>query len=387
MMSVLYERDQVINDFNNKNLNKFFNYIHNMNVSVWDYSRFKSSIDYEYLKQLYDVFLHDEKLLEIIRYIPSGKNNKIDQSQLLIKSYMIYIYIDRFLIYIIDVNNQIIEYPFTLSLDYEHIDFLKDLKYSNFNNDNIEKGYLYYHVYMKIYKEFKNNSYIHGNTYVNENEHDDINELKWDVLKHNIEIYNNEEISNIINNNINNLSLLINFINYLDDHPIEELKESLYTWIIEYLKWYQKEGKEKVQRSKSVRYVKNIYWFDSEADESKEINDMEELYINNNCIIAEHGIYEKIPKYKINVEDIEILINQVYYTLAQLIHNKENTNEDDKINILRYLEKANDHKDAKELKKRLFYHYLGFDMGKELDLDFEDKGIVMAYKMAKLLRK
>ena len=379
MESIVHVREQVIQDYKNNPLKNTYKYIYNLTVtSTQDIKSYNAKNDLNYLNQLYSVFTANEKLLKIIRIIPIYKRKPIN-----IKSYMIYIYTDDFIIYVIDKDNQIIEDRFVFSYNFNDLSFLiyinvSKINYENYLNDDQKLERIYTMIY-KYYRVYTNNKifkdkhlYYKADIYA-----DYYKQLQWDILKNYILTCNYSMLSHMIEKEITNLSLLINLINYQEDYNIEGLDDTIKQWIERYLEWYNGEGKYIINKCKSIYYVYNNTDIDNEYMDP-------ECYMYT-CIIEEHGLYEKTKILRITVDNIKILIVQLYYTLAQLSLANGIIVEEDKINILKYLELSKDYKDAKELKKKLFYHYLGFDIGQELNIEIEDTGIIMVYKMAKLL--
>lgn len=377
MESIVHERDQVIKDYETKNTKNPEHYMVNLTASWIRAHGYKDNIyDQYYLNELYNVFISNQNLLKIIRIIPIYERKPIN-----IKSYMIYIYTDDFIIYIIDKDNQIIENRFVFSHNLKEISFLNinltKINYETYLNNDQKLERIYTKIY-KYYKTYPNKIFKDKRLYCKADIYADYyKQLQWDILKNYILTCNYSMLSDMIEKEITNLSLLINLINYQEDNNIEGMDDTVKQWIERYLEWYNGEGKQILDNCKSVYYV---YGHTDILNDNNDYMDPE-CYMYT-CIIEEHGIYKKSNIRRITVDNIKILIVQLYYTLAQImIVNDEN----DKINKLKYLELANDYKDAKELKRKLLFQYIGLELGQELNIEIENTGIVMAYKMAKLL--
>lgn len=101
-------------------------------------------------------------------------------------------------------------------------------------------------------------------------------------------------------------------------------------------------------------------------------------------------LYNYLNKHK-SCLDYQLYGNKIYYTMALLIIEQplitgRELNEFEKQKILKYLDKAEDYADAKTLKKRLFFEYLGINMDSIPDFELNNDIDTMC-KIAKFFMK
>lgn len=341
-----------------------------------------STTNIDNVKHLYKMFTDNPKLNRVIYILPNiYTNNKIPGNTL--KHFILWVYTDNFVIEATMEDNSIF-YNFSYILyNYHTADFLEHIKDSVFDDkyygyERISKD-IYFKIY-KYYKEYINDPILEKSSHLETLEY----EIKWDILKMYL-LYNPDQVVNYISMFKYDISLLINTINLLyntSNINIQYYDQLVMEWIVDYLNWYNEEGKKNIDTLRYASIIEDKYDVEYDLDHNLSlVNEMKK----NNYFIDNHGIYQLIPKHY--EYDIHKLINQLYYQLAQYHLNIENKTKDDIKDILNYLDLAGDYEDAKELKKKLFYEYIGLPFGEKYDIDLDNMTLGNIYELIKLIKQ
>ena len=242
MEKIVHERQQVIDDFNNWETCDKENY----KVTLLA-PKFVNHTDPKehmlYIAIINQLFTRDPKIKYIVRILP--QRNAILYGDEYLKSYIIYIYEDELKIYTINKKMDYTEHIFELTTDYEKLDFIGVLDSSAFDcfrrSAEMIKEIIYRYIY-SLYKTHIMKDPLYDEKIDGYQPEYWKKELEWDIFKKYIDTENIEKIQDIVNDNIENLSLLINFIHYIRDNLLDHFNQVMIDWINSYLNWYNNEG-------------------------------------------------------------------------------------------------------------------------------------------------
>ena len=390
-----YTRDEVLSLRRN---GKFIDYFEDnkYNIDWFDDGLCKHDHHDVVINQLYNTFMQEPRLNKIVKIIAKCHRHiisldvidnemdylklskyKIDKTKPVLTSYTLYIYDNDFKIYA-HIDDNLYEYSFILSDDYNNIPFLMPLDNSylksnlaleaRHTNEIYFKSVLYREVYRIIYIEYKRytNTEIYKSIYPLYGQKPSYEtfktiyplydqKLSWEILKTYMD--NNDYTMSLdyINKHPKNISLLINMIDYIFNEYTGDINYYINYYMDIILQWSKNYMHEYNKDPINILYFSgNIYY----------------IYYPEKRM--EHKISNLIPKLHYYIATIMISLDMV------------KTNKDKKY-ILNNLQLADNYKDAKELLPKLFFEYIGLPFGSTLDININNPTIGDMFDLATIL--